>query len=441
MNRIALPVFPSRETSGRTMTNIPRDRAIDGTLAVLREGYGFAPRRFRRLGTDVFRTRMMLRTAYFVQGAEAAEVFYRPDRLTRRKAMPVPTIKMLQDFGSVQTLTGPDHRHRKRMFMRLMGDAAIDRLLALADEAWHAAATRWPSEVALLPAAQGVLCRAGCRWAGLTLSEEEAERRTREFAAEVTGAGNVGVADWVRGEALRTRNERWARDVVEAVRGGRLTPGPNDAANVIAKHRDRHGALLPVKIAAVELINVLRPLVAVAHFVVHAALALHRHADWRDRLRGAADARPGADPGADLEAFVQEVRRLAPFFPLIGGRVREPFEWRGHRFRNGDWVLLDIYGTNRDPRVWEAADDFRPERFHGRQIGPWDMVPQGGGSFDEGHRCPGEWITIALMKQAVRFLARDLDYEVPDQDLEVDLARMPAIPASRFVMRLRRPPA
>lgn len=415
------------------MTKIPRENVPDSTVAFLREGYQFAPRRFRRHGSDVFRTRMMLRTAFFVQGAEAAEMFYHPDRFTRRKAMPVPTIKLLQDFGSVQTLTGGRHRHRKRMFMRLMGDASIARLTALAEEEWHEAALGWGPEVVLLPAVQGILCRAACRWAGLPLGPEDADRRTREFAAEITGAGNVGVTGWVRGEALRTRNERWARRVVDAVRAGRLTPGPNDAANVVAKHRDPDGALLPTKIAAVELINVLRPIVAVAHFVAHAARALHLHADWRDRLRAA----QGAELDADLEAFVQEVRRLAPFFPTIGGRVREPFEWRGHRFGEGDWMLLDIYGTNRDPRVWDDPESFLPGRFRERQVGPWDMVPQGGGSFAEGHRCPGEWITIALMKRAVRLLARDLDYEVPGQDLDVDLGRMPAVPASRFVMRVR----
>lgn len=415
------------------MTHIPRDRAPDSTRAFLREGYQFAPRRFSRLGSDVFRTRLMLKTAYFIRGAEAAEAFYHPGRFTRQKAMPVPTIKLLQDFGSVQSLTGPRHRHRKRMFMRLMGDAAIARLVELAEQEWRAAVAAWPPQVALLPAAQRVLCRAACRWAGLPLSDEDAAKRTREFAAEVTGAGNVGVGTWLRGEALRTRNERWARQIVEAVRAGRLSPAGDEAASVIAKHRDPDGALLPVRTAAVELINVLRPIVAVAHFITHAALALHRHPEWRDRLGGADE----AEPGDDLEAFVHEVRRLAPFFPLIGGRVRQGFEWRGHFFGEGAWMLLDIYCTNRDRRVWEAPEEFRPERFRGRSIGPWQLVPQGGGPLEEGHRCPGEWITVALMKQAVRLLARNLDYDVPEQDLGVDLGRIPAVPADGFVMTVR----
>ncbi len=215
--------------------------------------------------------------------------------------------------------------------------------------------------------------------------------------------------------------------MIERIRAGGIEIDADAPAAIVAGHRDQANALLPVKVAGVELINVLRPTVAIAHFIAHAALALHRNPDWRDRLCHADD--------AELEAFVQEVRRLAPFFPLIGGRAREPFSWRGHDFAKGDWFLLDIFGTNRDPAIWEAADEFRPARFVDRSIGQWEFIPQGGGPYVEGHRCPGEWITIAVMKQAVRFLARDLDYQVPDQDLSVDLGRMPAIPASGFVMR------
>ncbi len=193
-----------------------------------------------------------------------------------------------------------------------------------------------------------------------------------------------------------------------------------------------------MKIAAVELINLFRPAVAIAHFVVHAALALHRHPDWRTRLATADEDEDGDDSGdVELERFVQEVRRLAPFFPIIGGRVQQPFDWRGEHFAEGAWVVLDLYGTNRDPRTWEDAEAFRPERFATWDGSPWNFVPQGAGPYLEGHRCPGEWMTIALMKQAVRFLARELDYSLPEQDLSVDLSRIPAIPASRFVMEVR----
>ncbi len=51
------------------------------------------------------------------------------------------------------------------------------------------------------------------------------------------------------------------------------------------------------------------------------------------------------------------------------------------------------------------------------------------------HRCLGEWITIELMKTIVRMLVRELSYEVPSQDLTIDLTRIPALPNSRFVIQ------
>jgi cytochrome P450 len=64
-----------------------------------------------------------------------------------------------------------------------------------------------------------------------------------------------------------------------------------------------------------------------------------------------------------VEHFVQEVRRYYPFFPMVGGRARADFEWRGRRFAKGTWMLLDLYGTNHDPRSWEQPYSFVPVRF------------------------------------------------------------------------------
>jgi len=43
-------------------------------------------------------------------------------------------------------------------------------------------------------------------------------------------------------------------------------------------------------------------------------------------------------------------------------------------------------------------------------------------------------MVVALMKEAVRLLCRSTAYRVPAQDLSVALTRMPARPASGFVM-------
>jgi fatty-acid peroxygenase len=406
---------------------IPRDPSPDSTLALLREGYSFIPERCKRLGADLFEARLMLTKALCMSGPEAAAQFYRRDRFTRRGCMPIATLTLIQDLGSVLTLDGEDHRRRKAMFMELMGPGRLGRIAELTAEHWRASVAAWErrDEVTLFHAAHVPLCGAICEWAGLTLAPDEVEQRAREFEAMVEGTGSVGPRN-LRGHAMRFRNERWMRGVIGRIRSGELSVPQGSAAHVVAHHRDRNGELLPVKIAAVELINVLRPTVANARFVTYAAHALHQVPEWRERLRASDE---------DLEPFVQEVRRFYPFIPLIGGRVIAPFTWRDHEFCEGDWVLMDLYGTNRDARTWEDPDAFRPDRFRDRAIGAFDMIPQGGGDHAETHRCPGEWLLIEQLKVIARLLAREMTYDVPEQDLGIDLGRMPALPDSRFVMR------
>lgn len=406
---------------------IPSDGVPDSTLAFLRDGYLFVSKRCERLGSDLFSTRLMLRRAVCLRGAAAAELFYGGDRFTRVGAMPVTVLKLLQDFGSVQSLEGAPHRHRKGMFMSLVTPEAVTRLSELTEAEWLRRLPDWTAapQVVLFDEVRGILTRAVCAWAGVPLEGAEAARRTRELSEMIESTASVGPRNW-RAQLLRARSERWARDMVRRARAGTLPLGEDAPLRVIATHLDHEGRPLDVKVAAVELLNVLRPTVAVARFVVASALALHQRPELRQRILEEGE--------TYLEAFAQEVRRHTPFFPIIGGRVREPFDWRGHHFTQGDWVILDLYGTDHDPRSWSAPDLFRPERFLERQPTPFDLVPQGGGEHLSGHRCPGEGIAVELTKLAARVLAVRLRYEVPAQDLSVDLARIPALPKSGFVM-------
>lgn len=411
-----------------TMTPIPHATRLDHTAAFLSQGYRFISSRCQRYESDLFATRLFLRPVVCMMGAEAAEVMYVPDRFTRRGGLPVTTLMLLQDKDSVATLDGEAHRWRKQMFMSLM---TPDRIHQLADQfasEWRHQAGTWTrkKDVVLHDEVEEMLCRAVCAWAGVPLAEEEVAQRTREFEAMIHGSGTVGLRT-MRGLLLRQRTERWCRDLVERVRAGRLEVPEESALHLVAWHRDPNGNLLDTGVAAVEVINVLRPTVAVARYVTFAAVALHEHPEWRQILQDGGD--------EEVELFVQEVRRFYPFFPLVGGRVRQAFDWRDHHFDEGSWVLLDLYGTNHDPRSWDQPDAFRPERFREWDGSPYTFIPQGGGDHATNHRCPGEWITIALVKEAVRLLATEMRYDVPEQDLEIDLGHMPALPNSRFIIR------
>lgn len=97
-------------------------------------------------------------------------------------------------------------------------------------------------------------------------------------------------------------------------------------------------------------------------------------------------------------------------------------------------MLLDLYGTCHDERIWDAPHTFRPERFAGREIDPFTLIPQGGGDHFRHHRCAGEWITLRVLGASLRFLLEELSYRVPPADLDIDLSKIPTQPANGFVI-------
>ena len=222
----------------------------------------------------------------------------------------------------------------------------------------------------------------------------------------------------------RSHLEKRLRRVFSDIRSGRIALMPGSPMAVIANHRDKHGHLLSPEVATVELINLLRPIVAVGRFIVFAALYLHQHPDWRERLWEKDSER--------LTDFVEEVRRISPFFPFVGARAQSAFEWNGYSLAKGQWLLLDLYGSCHDPLRFERPGQFEPERRLRHEPCDYSFIPQGAGAYATGHRCPGEQATVRLMMEAVDILCRSIDYEVPIQTLTVSLRHIPAGPRDGF---------
>ncbi len=406
---------------------VPRDKHPDSTLSLLREGNTFITTRCRRYKTDIFTTRLMMKETVCIMGEEAARVFYEKDRFTRVGAIPKSVLWLLQDEGSVATLDGEKHAHRKKMFMSMMTPAKIQQLADMVEKRWLEAARDWEKKeyVVLHGEIQKVIFLAVCNWMGIHLRESDLIERTREIAAMIDGAGAVGPRNW-RGMWLRKRTEAWARNVILRVRADELDVPHDGALYKIAWHRAAK-SLLRTDVAVVELLNILRPTVAVANYILFAVIALHRYPEYRTLIAAGGD--------NENESFVQEVRRFYPFFPFVAGLVKEPFHWRNFDFDRGTRVMLDLYGTNHDPRTWRNPDAFQPERFYQWQENAFNFIAQGGGDFYFNHRCAGEWITIELMKRIVDLLTKSMRYDVMDQNLEIDLSRMPALPKKPVVLR------
>lgn len=390
------------------------------------EGYDFIRRECERRSTDCFELGVGPLTVTCMRGPEAGTVFY-SDRFERAGAMPRRVRRTLLGEGGVQGLDGEDHHHRKALFLSLMTPDALDELATITDAEWDTAIARWQAQhepIQLRAEAAEVLSRAVHRWAGVPLADDDVAQRTHMLHALIDTPAKLGPAHW-QGRRARSRADRWAAALIEDVRAGTLDAPAGRALHAIATHRTRDGQFLEPSVAAVELINILRPTIAIDRFIVFAALALIEHPQWYERLR---------TDDAAIEPFTQEVRRHYPFFPAAAAKVRTPFDWGGLHFPAGRLTLFDLYGTNHHPDVWADPDRFDPERFLDREIGPFDLVPQGGGVHQSGHRCAGEWLTIAQINLALRVLTRRIDYTVPAQDLRVSHRRFPTQPASGLML-------
>jgi fatty-acid peroxygenase len=405
---------------------MPHDGAPDSTLALVREGYAFLPERHRRLHTDVFEMRLLLQRTISMTGRDAAMVFYDDARFQRASAAPSRLTGTLFGVGGVQALDGAGHLKRKQLFMSFMSPPRIDELVAMARTRWEVTSEHWARRprVVVFEEAQRVFYRAVCTWAGLPAERSRGASRLRDIVSLIESPGAIGVRH-LRGRLGRRRADRRAASLVEDVRNGSLVVQRGTLLEALATFRDEHGRTLDPLTAGVELLNVIRPTVAVAHYVVFLMSALHAFPAARNRVLAGDD---------DPESFVHEVRRYYPFFPFVAARVRDDFEWSGYRFPAGTRALLDLYGTNHDARLWDEPWTFRPARFDAHDIDPFALIPQGGGDHTTGHRCAGEWITIALMKDALDFFTRSLAYSIPPQDLRMSLRRMPALPNSGFVI-------
>ncbi len=107
---------------------------------------------------------------------------------------------------------------------------------------------------------------------------------------------------------------------------------------------------------------------------------LSSHPEVESRLHAEVDALGGALPSAAdtsrlpyTRAVIAESMRLFPPAWVIGRTALVDYPVRGHVIRKGSLVLVSQWVTHRDPRWWDDAESFQPERWldsaGGREVG------------------------------------------------------------------------
>jgi cytochrome P450 len=81
-----------------------------------------------------------------------------------------------------------------------------------------------------------------------------------------------------------------------------------------------------------------------------------------------------------LDQVIKEALRLYPPIHIGNRMVAQDIEFEEGTVPSGSRMFYSIYLTQRDPSIWEDADEFCPARFErGRKTQPFSYIPFGGG--------------------------------------------------------------
>lgn len=430
INRVYIQTIYKNVKVVQPMTNIPREDGIDHSISLMREGYMYIFNRRKSFQSDLFETRLLGQKVICMGGMEAAELFYDQEKFQRAGAAPNRVKESLFGESGVQTLDGKSHQLRKNVFLSLLSNDRLSEITQLTRKHWEVTLQKWQqqNEIILYDEVKELLCRAAYEWAGLPINEDELKETAVSVSNLFESAGKLGPNHW-KGRMSRNQLEKNIAEIIDDVRTEKINPPEDSPLLAFATFVDADGNLLPSKIAAVEVLNIVRPIVAIAIYINFVALSIIHYPEEVAKLKNG--------NGENIEWFIQEVRRFYPFFPAVIARVKQDFTWNGYLFNKGTLTMLDLYGTNHDPAIWEQPDLFMPSRFANRKEHLYDFIPQGGGDV-RGHRCPGEQFTIDIMKISLDFLVNHMEYDIPNQDLSYSLVNMPSIPNSKIILKRKR---
>src|SRR5699024_7866686 len=194
---------------------------------------------------------------------------------------------------------------RKEMFMSLMTPDQLDKLRQITEKRWHISVQQWMNfdQLSFFAEVKQVMCQIPCIWAGVPIKAHELTMHGHDLLTLIEAFVAVGPRH-CQGRMARKRSERQIRLLIRDLRVEKQAVAENAPLHAIAFHRDLNGKLLAVQIAAVEVLNILRPIVAIGRYITFGVVALHQYPETYEKME--------ADAGKHRYSqwFVQEVRRF-----------------------------------------------------------------------------------------------------------------------------------
>jgi cytochrome P450 len=116
-----------------------------------------------------------------------------------------------------------------------------------------------------------------------------------------------------------------------------------------------------------------------------------------------------------IEAVLKETFRLHPVAPmLVPHLAREDARMDGYDIPAGTVAFINVWSIGRDPTLWDAPEEFRPERFIGSKIDvkgqDFELLPFGSGR----RMCPGLSLGLKVTLLSIANLLHGFVWRLPD---------------------------
>ncbi|XP_059285807.1 xanthotoxin 5-hydroxylase CYP82C4-like [Lycium ferocissimum] len=132
-----------------------------------------------------------------------------------------------------------------------------------------------------------------------------------------------------------------------------------------------------------------------------------------------------------IQAIIKETLRLYPASPLLGPReAMDNCEVGGYKITPGTRFIVNVWKIQRDPRVLEDPDSFKPDRFlmssHSNvdvKGQDFELIPFGSGR----RSCPGASLALQVLHLMLARLLQAFEFSKPLDDQPIDLTESPSL--------------
>ncbi|CAM0876145.1 unnamed protein product [Alopecurus aequalis] len=133
-----------------------------------------------------------------------------------------------------------------------------------------------------------------------------------------------------------------------------------------------------------------------------------------------------------LKLVIKEALRLHPPAPMLVPRESiDVCELEGYTIPAKSRVVINAWAIGRDPKYWDDAEEFQPERFEDGTVdftgSSYEFLPFGAGR----RMCPGFNYGLASMELSLVSLLYHFDWSLPEGVDEVDMEEAPGLGVRR----------